>query len=266
MKIIKTLGTLTLLFGSAIASSSAVAGFSWTYTGNGTECPTGGCVEVDSDAGKTITSTATGWYSETTSGAAIQQARKLREWDGLGVEATSGDTSSPEHATDNNTWYDSVLFDFGGDSVELDQITMGWHTDSDFSLLRYTGNDTPTLAGNSYSDLTLTKGWELISNYFCSCGGGSTGADMTFNVNAENKSSSYWLVAAINPSYYSDTRYIGNDHFKIKRLAGLYDAPPDTPPGTVPTPATWLLMLAGAAALTASRRKGQKETATALAA
>jgi len=258
MKLIKTISFVTISLSSAFVANSAIAGYSWTYTGSGETCPIGGCVESDTFAGKTVTSTATGWYSETTSGASMQEANKLRVWDGLSVEATTADTGTPNHATDNNGWYDSVLFDFGGDSVELDQVVMGWHQDTDFSLLRYTGNDTPALTGNSYSDLTATEGWELVSNYFCSCSNSSSGSDISFNVNADNKSSSYWLVAAINPAYFGNNNYIGNDYFKIKTLAGSY-VEPTVPPTAVSAPATGFLLLLGGMFLYSNARKREDQ-------
>ena len=251
MKLIRTASIFAIALGSALVANSSFAGYSWTFTGNGNTCPTTGCAESDTFSGKTITSTATGWYSETTSSAPIQQAAALREWDGLGVQANSNDTGSPNHATDNNGFYDSVLFDFGGESVELDQVVMGWHQDGDFSLLRYTGNSTPVLTGNSYSDLTATEGWELVGNYFCGCGS-STNVDYTFDVNSQNKSSSYWLVAAINPAYFSNTNYIGNDYFKIKTVAGTHT--PSVPPTQVSAPATLALMLLGGMLLWSNNR------------
>lgn len=240
----KNLGLIGILLGALLAIPNAHAAYSWTFTGSGGTCPTAGCVKSSTVGGKTITNTATGWYSNTGSNSSIQKANKLRVWDGLAVEATSSDTGTPQHATDNNTWYDSVLFDFGSDKVALDQIVMGWREDSDFSLLRYTGNDTPVLAGKSYSDLNITGGWELVSNYFYS-GNTRTSADLTFDVNADNKSSSYWLVAALNPAYFSNSNYIGNDYFKVKTLSGDFDntcTPNCNPPGQVPEPATLMLL------------------------
>lgn len=224
----KILSTLLLLLCTLSVSNVATAAYVWTFDSDnapyfsGYVCPGGVCSQTDSDGGTSITATATGWYSETAANAAISQANRLRIWDGLSVEATSADTGTPQHATDNEDWYDSVLFDFGGASVELDQVTMGWHTDTDFSLLRYTGNGTPTLAGNSYSSLTATQGWELVANYFCNCSNSASGSDITFNVNSGDESSGFWLIAALNPSYFNDSRYIGNDHFKIKTLSGVH--------------------------------------------
>ena len=268
MKTIKKLSIAGVFLGSLMTFQSVNAAYSWTYSGgNGMTCPATGCVESSTMGAKTIDSTATGWYSDTTAGATIQQANKLRVWDGLAVEATPNDTQVPQHATDNNTWYDSVLFDFGSDKVALDQIVMGWREDSDFSLLRYTGNDTPVIAGQSYSDLNTTGGWELVDNYFYG-GNTRTGNDLTFNVNPDNKSSSYWLVAALNPAYFNNSNYIGNDYFKIKTLSGAYD---DTctvncnPPcqggncGQVPAPGSMALLLLGLPLLRIARNKVKAE-------
>lgn len=249
----KNLGLIGILWGALAVIPSANAAYSWTFSGgSGLTCPTAGCVESSTVGGKTITNTATGWYSNTGTGSSIQKANKLRVWDGLAVEATSSDTNVPQHATDNNVWYDSVLFDFGSDKVELDQIVMGWHEDSDFSLLRYTGNDTPALTGQSYSDLNTTGGWELVSNYFY----GSnvrTGNDITFDVNAANKSSSYWLVAALNPAYFGNSNYIGNDYFKVKTLSGAFDNTCTSNCNQVPAPGSLALLFLGLPLLRVAR-------------
>lgn len=224
MQTIKKIGFFGVLLGAlfSMQSANAAYNYSWTYTGNGSTCPTTGCVESSTVNGKTIDATATGWYSETAANASIQAAESLRVWDGLAVQATSADTGVPQHATDNNGWYDSVLFDFGNDKVALEQIVMGWYQDTDFSLLRYAGNDTPVIEGKSYTDLNTSDGWELVDNYFRS-GNSQSSVDLTFDVNADKKSSSYWLVAALNPAYFNNSNYIGNDYFKLKTLRGTLD-------------------------------------------
>jgi len=248
MYLTKKLSLIGLILGSLVTFQNANAAYSWTFSGGGgAACPAAGCTESSTSGTKTITSTATGWYSETTAGASIQTAEALRVWDGLAVQATTSDVNVPEHATDNNNWYDSVLFDFGDDKVELDQIIMGWRQDSDFSLLRYTGNDTPDLTNQSYSDLNTTGGWDLVGNYFYG-GSAQTSADLTFNVNEDNKSSSYWLVAALNPAYFNNSNYIGNDFFKVKTLNGVLDTSSGgctSNCGTVPAPGGLALLLLG---------------------
>lgn len=234
------------------------AAFSWTFTGSGAACPSGECVESSNFNGDVVTATATGWTTSSSSiGSSLTNANSLREWDGLSVQSTSGETGTPQHATDNNGYYESVLFAFSQDIV-LTDITMGWHYDADFSLLRYAGAGTPTLSGDTYSGLTSSGSWELIDNYLYSgCGSSCSNTDIdvssdydTAPLNPSSKSSSYWLVAALNGAYFGNSGYIGNDYFKIKNIAGSCannncDKP--NTPGSVSEPATWAIMSLGIA-------------------
>ena len=98
--------------------------------------------------------------------------------------------NSPEHAIDNNGRTDSILFSFT-DKVNLTSFAAGWvQTDSDFTVMAYTGSGTPDLALQSYSGL-LSNGWSLIGNFLA---GSSTGAHDFAN----NTYSSYWLIGALN--------------------------------------------------------------------
>lgn len=241
MKLGKIVVIVVIGMSSLFVTNPVFANYIWSYTAGGATCPQTGCVESDTFENKTITSTATGWFSEMASDSPLAQAAALRVWDGLGVKATNADSGVPNHATDNNGWYDSILFDFGGDSVELDQVIMGWHRDTDFSLLMYAGEDSPELFGNSYTDLIMTGGWELISNYYCNdCGNFNSGSDIIFDVNVDNKNSSYWLIAALNPAYETQFFDGGNDYFKVKALVGEYVEYTE-----VSVPGTVMLMLLG---------------------
>src|SRR3569623_174591 len=129
-----------------------------------------------------ITATASGWSNTADSANATNVQLDsayitLNGSSGLGVRnndctgfanctgGTSGrDTnegSSPEHAIDNNGRVDSILFSFT-DKVNLTSFSAGWvSTDSDFSVLAYTGAGNPaTLAGQSYAGLQ-SNGWSL---------------------------------------------------------------------------------------------------------
>ncbi len=265
MQTMKKTSIVGVFLGSLMMAQAASAAYTynWTFSGGGgLTCPTTGCVESSTKGSKTISTTATGWYSEMGANATIQQAYKLRMWDGLAVEATKDDHGVPQHATDNSTWYDSVLFDFGGDKVALNQIKMGWTKDADFSLLRYTKNDTPDLTNQSYSALNTTGGWELVDNYLYSYNSNKNpGTDVLFDVNPDNKSSSYWLVAALNPAYFSNSNYIGNDYFKIKTLSGEFDDSCTTNcgPVQVSAPGSLVLLLLGLPLLRVARNQFKME-------
>ncbi|QLQ03062.1 MAG: PEP-CTERM sorting domain-containing protein [Thiobacillus sp.] len=216
-----------------------------------------------------ITATASGWSNTVGSANVLLDSAyiTLNGSSGLGVRnndcsgfanctgGTSGrDTNegtSPEHAIDNNGRTDSILFSFT-DKVNLTSFSAGWvSTDSDFSVLAYTGAGNPaTLAGQSYADL-LSNGWSLIGNILA---GSSTGAHDFTN----STYSSYWLIGALNTMVGGDSTKAGNDYFKLISLAGCTcdNAPPGTPGcstgggGGVPEPGTLLLMGAGLLGLT----------------
>jgi len=217
-----------------------------------------------------ITATASGWSNTVGSANILLDSVyiTLNGSTGLGVRnndctgysnctggTTGRDTNegvSPEHSIDNNGRVDSILFSFT-DKVNLTSFSAGWvSTDSDFTVLAYTGAGNPaSLANQSYAGL-LSNGWSLIGNFL---GGTSTGAHDFAN----NTYSSYWLIGALNTFVGGDPAKAGNDYFKLISLAGCTcdNAPPGTPGcstggggGGVPEPGTLLLMGAGLLGLT----------------
>lgn len=212
-----------------------------------------------------ITATATGWSNTVGSANVLLDSAyiTLNGSSGLGVRnndcsgfanCTGGGSDvneglSPEHAIDNNGRTDSILFSFT-DKVNLTSFSAGWvSTDSDFSVLAYTGAGNPaSLAGQSYAGL-LSNGWSLIGNFLA---GSSTGAHDFAN----STYSSYWLIGALNTMVGGDSTKAGNDYFKLISLAGCTcdNAPPGTPGcstgGGVPEPGTLLLVGAGLLGLT----------------
>ena len=206
---------------------------------------------------------ASGWASTGNSNSETIVAADIVRWSsGLGVVSGNETNSSPNHATDNEDRFELVMFDFGGTSVSLTEVSFGYEGgDADFSLLAYTGSGSPSLNGVNYDSnsegLTGSGGWTLIGNYDADNIDSSAPHDVSINTNVE---SSYWIVAAYNdvfgsscdPSgYCQDSPY--KDYFKIKSLTGKH-TPPPPPPNGVPVPGTVVLMGLGIMLLARSRR------------
>lgn len=176
---------------------------------------------------------------------------------GLGVNS-DGNSSAPNHATDNNGRTEAVLLSFDS-AIALTSIGIGYtasgycansagtaiasptttdtcpsgysrvntQTDGtagvDISLFRWVGSTAPTLAGMAGSAM---GSWQLVGNY------GEIVADSSNPYNAVNTSgltSSYWLISAYNSGFaatsgVTETRGSaltnGDDYFKLYAVAG----------------------------------------------
>jgi len=239
-------GMLALLL-----SGPAAADWSWNFTGSYTGNSSG---MTFSGSGGAPSVTASGWSnsvsaSRTSSnygtGDLVQRTLK-RYSGGLGVESLDDvGQGSPEHATDNQYRIDSILLNFGGSTVTLDQVRFGWYSgDSDFSLAAYTGGGSTDLTAMGYAQLA-SNGWATIDSYY------NSGTSSTA-VNAGNVSSSYWLISALNPNLggINNTNFYSNDFFKLASAGGV--APPTTT--SVPEPST-LLLLGGVLLITVVRAR-----------
>lgn len=261
------LGAMNVAQATYSASHSSNCGGGGT---NNPNCDTWTFNNKTSNTQGGITATASGWSNTVGSANVLLDSAyiTLNGSSGLGVRnndcsgfanCTGGsygrdanEGSSPEHAIDNNGRVDSILFSFT-DKVNLTSFSAGWvSTDSDFTVLAYTGAGNPAgLASQSYANLLL-NGWSLIGNVLA---GSSTGAHDFAN----STYSSYWLIGALNTFVGGDPTKAGNDNFKLISLAGCTcdNAPPGTPGcstngggGGVPEPGTLLLMGAGLLGLT----------------
>ena len=245
MKYIKTLTTiLTAGLLALLVSGNAAADWSWNFTGSSTGNSSG--LNFSGSTGAPNV-TATGWSNSSSSnyGAGNLVQRGIYKYSGgLGVTSSEDvNQGSPYHATDNNVRIDSILLNFGGTAVTMNQVQFGWvggsggYTDSDFSLAAYTGGGTTNLSTMGYADLA-DNGWATVGSYYNDYNNLTT---FTKDVNAGDISSSYWLISALNPALGGTTNsnYYGNDYFKLKIVEGVPGGPP---PSTVPEPSTLLLL------------------------
>lgn len=258
----KKLLAAALAAGAATLSPAAFAGSTWGFQQPGV------CAQNAANAnsygnswacgGSPATLTASG-YSSNGSGGTFRAANLDDNggW-GFGIKSSSEglNASSPQHSMDNTGSTDALLLSFSS-SVILRQLQLGWYTsDSDITLMRYTGATDP-LAANDLIGVTtaqlVNNGWSLVGNY------GDMGTGLN-NVNAGSLSSSWWLVSAYNSTLAGSTTSAngrslsnGDDYLKVLTVAADAVTPPPT--SRVPEPAS--LALAGAALLgvVATRRR-----------
>lgn len=149
------------------------------------------------------------------------EAASLRRWGGgFGVQnRLSNDTSSPEHAVDNNNNFDFVLFELDR-SVNLSSVTMNEYGTGDSDITVWVGNtdaDFSTqldLDGMAFSDLDSM--FTRAENYV------NDGSPRTalFPEDGNLMGNVIIVAATILPTYNGM-----KDYFKIKKLAGGYDDP-----------------------------------------
>jgi hypothetical protein len=284
---IQTLRALTAL-GLALAGiGSAAAATSWTLTGGGAETGALAAGNTRSYNGSGNALTVSAWSntknSTTAANAYIENAYLASYSGGLGVtnrdgvsgggdtnEGTIAQTSVPGHTMDNELRYDSMLFDFGvGKSFQLKSVTVGWwQTDSDLTVLAYTGTGTPTFTGSSasqsYASL-LGSGWSVVkssagttgtAHYANAANGGvaqssNAAGYQPLAVNDLNISARYWLIGALNTLVQAlpsgATVGVGNDYVKIAGVGGDFRG--------VPEPAGFMLLGVTLAGLVVYRRR-----------
>lgn len=207
----------------------------------------------------------------------LLSAGTVTNWSGgVGASYSGEPTSSPQHALDNHTRFESLLLDFGSEAVNLSKIGVGWSeawanqtsctwwgscstsfknvgSQTDLFVLAYTGSDpfsASSMSGLSYSQL-LNNGWEIVANV-----SGSTGTrDIA---TATPIYSSFWLIGAGSFEATSGGAAITtgdgrHDFIKIAGVTGSVRPPP--PPGTVAEPGSLALLGLGMLGMLALRRR-----------
>jgi hypothetical protein len=241
--------------------SSASAQSTWNLSG---ACaPTGAAAfgNTASCSSGGVTATFSAW-STTRSGAAnnVQGGTGFASaW--LSPQGGSGagianryegfNVNAPDHAVDNvlNTT-DAVVVGFSN-SVALNQLRLGWwQTDSDLTVLRWTGAAAPQMASTDVvgANGLIAKGWELVGSY--ADVGNMANSTLSFNNSTTSAvSSSWWLISAYNASYGGGHLSVNNDYFKLLSLGGLQ------PPSRVPEPGSLGLAMAALFGLAYTRRR-----------
>lgn len=258
----KTIAAALLGLGLSGASFVSSAAVDWTWNFFDSNCVSAsGCLSNTTSNGNAWTYngsagapqvTARAWANSGTGG--VLQTAKVQQYggsgpttNGLGVRNRGEGTGSPNHSMDNSGFIDSVLFDFG-QLVTLQEATIGWrNTDSDITLMAFTGAGNPISflnGGNTYSDMTLAaNGWVHVQDV------GNMPVDSAVSVNGGELASSYWLISAFNNQISSAGWTSTNDYMKIFSLAG------SSPQITVPEPGSLFLLGLTLPLLAWSRRR-----------
>ena len=199
----------------------------WTFNGTG-ETLVGGDTGIgnsrtyQSGGPNSVSLRATAWSDTEASSSAVGnefEAASLRRWSGgFGVQNRfSNDSSSPEHAIDNNNNYDFVVFELDR-AVNLSSVTMNEYGTGDSDITVWVGNtddDFSTqldLAGQDFDDLDAM--YNRSENYV----NGGSPRTAVFAEDGSLMGNVIIVAATILPTYNGL-----KDYFKLKKLAGGFD-------------------------------------------
>ncbi|MCG3185978.1 MAG: hypothetical protein IOMNBAOH_00524 [Rhodocyclaceae bacterium] len=240
----------SLLSGNQTGSSGGSnPGNTLSYAGNINPTTTATASAYANTVGNTNTSLESAYLFSYSGGLGVRnQDYSSRS----GQTIDTGENQSPEHAMDNQGRKDMILLSFTDGAnptdIKLTGAEIGWmSTDSDITVLAWTGIGTPAMSGVQ-NDLTAS-GWTLVGHY----ANLALDTKKTVNVNRDVYSS-YWLISAYLGTGLTGTGAsgsldtcptgctTGNDYVKLSAVYGER-----RPAGNSGVPAPGTLALAAVA-------------------
>jgi hypothetical protein len=187
----------------------------------------GGCTDLTSGVNGKFTAWATTSVTDPTT---LLRPAVITDHNGAGIGINSSDTNTPEgppnHAVDSEGRDELLLINFGSQRVSLTGVSSGWsQTDTDVSLLRWTGSSAPNLSNMSLtgsSNGLLASGWALVASADMDGAATSTGTNYgttSMSLTSSATASSWWIVSA----YFggnSGNLDRDNDFFKLLTVSG----------------------------------------------